>query len=274
MEKECVRCKKTKALSCFSKKKVSKQRLCADKTNSFCRQCRYGIDYKNATFEQIIARAKILLEKNVIKNKVGCWGWDGYVCHGYATVIVNGKRSTAARWAWQVYNGKIPKGLYVCHACDNKLCTRISHLFLGTPKDNVQDMMQKGRHRKLTGEETSGAKITEETVKQVVKDLELGMSSYLVSQKYNIGRGTVCSIKNGVTWKHLNCVKDAKIKRTKHNLLNEEVVTKIIMDLESGIPNYLVVEKYNTSKSTVCGIKNARTWKHLDIVQHNKIKRR
>lgn len=58
----------------------------------------------------------------------------------------------AARRAWVLANGAIPKDetgrtLHVCHRCDNPLCCNPEHLFLGTARDNLQDMVQKGRYR-------------------------------------------------------------------------------------------------------------------------------
>lgn len=39
------------------------------------------------------------------------------------------------------------KNLQVLHECDNPICCNPSHLFLGTQKDNIQDMIKKGRGR-------------------------------------------------------------------------------------------------------------------------------
>lgn len=40
---------------------------------------------------------------------------------------------------------ELARGMYACHHCDNRTCCQPEHLFEGTPSDNVQDMMAKGR---------------------------------------------------------------------------------------------------------------------------------
>ncbi|MFA5027008.1 MAG: HNH endonuclease signature motif containing protein [Candidatus Methylomirabilota bacterium] len=58
-----------------------------------------------------------------------------------------GKRQAAHRVSFHLAFGDIPEGLYICHHCDNKLCVRPDHLFLGTQKDNMQDWTVKGKNR-------------------------------------------------------------------------------------------------------------------------------
>ena len=52
----------------------------------------------------------------------------------------------AHRLAWAERRGKIPKGIHVLHHCDNPPCVNIDHLYLGTPKDNHNDMVRRGRY--------------------------------------------------------------------------------------------------------------------------------
>jgi len=75
----------------------------------------------------------------------GCIEWKGHKVKGYGRTTFNGKRILAHRLSWETAFGKIPKGLYVLHKCDNRACTNIGHLFLGTIKENALDMVAKGR---------------------------------------------------------------------------------------------------------------------------------
>jgi hypothetical protein len=77
-----------------------------------------------------------------------CWVWTGPVDengYGYASGRTKGTQARAHRVSWERVYGPIPKGLYVCHHCDNPPCVRISHLFLGTAADNMRDASIKGR---------------------------------------------------------------------------------------------------------------------------------
>lgn len=51
------------------------------------------------------------------------------------------------RLAWEMCFGPIPDGMMICHTCDNGICIRTSHLFVGTHLDNMRDKAAKGRCR-------------------------------------------------------------------------------------------------------------------------------
>ena len=77
-----------------------------------------------------------------------CWEWTASKSKaGYGRFSLGRKLGVAKahRISWSLSYGTIPEDLCVLHRCDNPGCVRPEHLFLGTIKDNVQDMISKNR---------------------------------------------------------------------------------------------------------------------------------
>lgn len=91
---------------------------------------------------------------NKIVTETDCWEWQGTINYvkrtprGYGVSYNPKTQKTilAHRKSWQLHNKReIPAGMVVMHKCDNTLCYNPEHLQLGTIRDNVRDMIAKGR---------------------------------------------------------------------------------------------------------------------------------
>lgn len=157
---------------------------------------------------RIVSMQRLKPEKfwHKVQKSDGCWEWQGCImADGYGCFGANGMghgRPVAHRVSWVFHFGDVPQGLLVCHHCDNRRCVRPDHLFLGTPKANMQDAVSKGRMAR--GERAGAAKMTSNQVLQIRdKHSLMGISYAELSREYGIGETTVSRAANGLTWKHL-----------------------------------------------------------------------
>jgi hypothetical protein len=141
-------------------------------------------------------------EKRVIRKK-GCWDWSAkgkgskYMRMDYAR---GEPRISAHRYSYMIHKGEIPRGMFVCHSCDNPRCTNPDHLFLGTDKDNQSDKIKK--NRQCHGESHRNSKIKTSDVIKIKKLLSVGISGARISRDLNISIHIIYHIKHG-SWKHV-----------------------------------------------------------------------
>lgn len=75
-----------------------------------------------------------------------CWLWLGPKnAAGYGTVPLRLGTGFAHRLAYQMAVGFDAGERLICHRCDRPGCVRPAHLFMGTYKDNHDDMVRKHR---------------------------------------------------------------------------------------------------------------------------------
>lgn len=83
---------------------------------------------------------------NKVNKTEACWEWTAAIDPGgYGAFKVDGKKVNSHRFSWNLHFGSLPEGMLVCHTCDNRLCVRPDHLFLGSHQENHDDMVNKGR---------------------------------------------------------------------------------------------------------------------------------
>jgi len=143
-------------------------------------------------------------EATVAKKPSGCWEWTGSInTGGYGLFAINGRALRAHRYAYERRMGPIPKGLFVCHTCDNRRCVNIDHLWLGTCADNLADMAAKNRASrtpKVQGESHHFAKVNAEIVKKIRTDAR---PSSAIAADYGLSQSAILQIKNRRTWKSI-----------------------------------------------------------------------
>ena len=132
----------------------------------------------------------------------GCWTWSGPLLKGgYGHTTLFNKSMGAHRAAWIIEHGVIPEDLVVCHHCDNPLCVRPSHLFLGTIVENNRDKTIKGHD--LRGEQVGTAKLTAEAVREIRQADEAGQSHREIAKEYGVDRSTIWLVATRKYWRHI-----------------------------------------------------------------------
>jgi hypothetical protein len=134
-----------------------------------------------------------------------CWEFTGAKdTAGYGIVWKDGANKPAHILSYEYHKGPT-NGLCVLHTCDNPPCFNPEHLYLGTRKDNYDDMIDKGRgdncHRR--GEDNNTTVLTEEAVLEIYGLLSAGISHSTIAAMYGVARPTITSIKSGRNWNHL-----------------------------------------------------------------------
>lgn len=130
-----------------------------------------------------------------------CWLWTGSLSsRGYGSLPRRSGTQYAHRTSWEIHNGPIPNGMFVCHTCDNKRCVNPAHLFLGSHQDNMDDMVRKGRSRAPLGESNGSAKLTEPAVRIIRTSTA---TTAELAEQFGVSKALIGGVKRRLYWAHV-----------------------------------------------------------------------
>lgn len=138
--------------------------------------------------------------KFIDKSENGCWIWNGHLSEkGYGKFNIKSKQRIAHRVSYELFNGELKEGFFVCHQCDNPSCVNPEHLFLGTPENNVQDMLNKNRQAK--GEKIARSKLTWNDVQEIRRLWNTGKYLYVdLARKFDYSAQNITKIIQNEIW--------------------------------------------------------------------------
>lgn len=120
--------------------------------------------------------------------------------YGYLGNTMRQGTEKAHRVSYELHFGKIPKGLCVCHRCDNPPCVNPAHLFLGTIADNNADRESKGRGSDKRGIKNPKAKLNYKLACKIRKQYAGGLSQQKIADRFEIAQAHVSRIIRGKLW--------------------------------------------------------------------------
>lgn len=132
-----------------------------------------------------------------------CWPWRGtYFSDGYGRI----RQHHAHRVVWSLVHGYMPASEFpIRHTCDNPQCCNPGHLLIGTAKQNVEDMYQRGRARpgghNQQGEANGHVKLTAVQVAAIRTAYRSGgVRQVDLARQYGTGQTNISRIVRGENW--------------------------------------------------------------------------
>jgi len=128
----------------------------------------------------------------------GCWLWLGNVHQHrpYGKFSVSGRTVLAHRFSYEMHRGAIPRGMLVCHCCDEPRCVNPEHLFVGTQADNIADRDRKGRR---APRHVLPRKLSDADAAALVAMGHAGATGAFLARAFGVSQGTVSQVRHGTS---------------------------------------------------------------------------
>lgn len=211
-----------------------------------------------------------------------CWLWTrSKNDSGYGRCYVGNRvYRLAHRVVWELANGPIPAGMCVCHSCDTRSCIRPDHLFLGTPIENNDDKVRKGRGYRIPpgrffGTDSGSAKLSNEQVVELRLSYNTGAETAALARKYNICPDSVLRLARGIGYpdadplagkpRRMPCRDDRRGERNAMCKLSEDDVRSIFAQVHAGRSAASIAREFAVSAPYVRQIARGEKWAHLSL---------
>jgi len=210
-----------------------------------------------------------------IDDETGCWEWTGTMMGGgYGQMSVNNRNEGAHRISYRLHNGEIPEGAFICHTCHNPPCVNPDHLYAGDAASNAQDAIENGDWPEIRGSDTGNSELTEDDVREMRGRYADGEVTYEdLKREYDVSLGTVSRAIRGIDWEHVDgavegdwkewCrVEGSEVGTSKLTENDVREIRRIYAEQDISMAD--LGERVDVSASTVSGIVNRDSWKHVD----------
>ncbi len=155
--------------------------------------------------------AKLLANRRIedCGYETECWVWTKSTRWGYGQIYSETSRRCyqahrVAAHLWLDFDLASP--LFVLHRCDVPACFNPEHLFVGTPLDNMRDMIAKGRQffpGGGKGEAHWKSKLTEADILRIRQLLSEGVYQYVIAAEYGVTQPLISAIARRKIWRHV-----------------------------------------------------------------------
>jgi len=162
---------------------------------------------KNSKYNWLIAALDELQDDLTLPwNSYPCLDWPwGTNTGGYAFLRLPRDKGDRNCLATHIIFGYVhpplEPGMQALHRCDRRICIRPIHLFSGSHRDNMADMVAKGRGRNRSRERHNLAKMNWEKVHAARKMRSEGATIMEVANHFGLVFSSMRSLLVGETWK-------------------------------------------------------------------------
>ena len=201
-----------------------------------------------------------------LPNENGCMEWRGGLFgNGYGMINIKRKGVLAHRFSYYLHHGKDPKKMFVLHTCDNTKCVAIDHLFLGTQKDNMIDMVNKERGYMKKGLNHPDSALTKKDEEEIKRLLFQKIPQSEIAKIFNVSQGLISHVLIGrnhsiISDEERKLLKSMDSIRRRENCLkkrklSDKQVKEIRTFISQGLTCTEISKRYSVTRGVINNIK-------------------